>query len=93
MRKEIEVESGTAEKVMLKSLRGLKAVSDQTGKHNSIKKLARFSDLAEDKLEGAVEKLSPNEKRRMLKAFSELNRVVTLIVNTQPEEVIEAAVV
>lgn len=55
---------------------GLRAVSDQSGKHRSIDRLAKMTDLEGTDLNQAVNRLSNTERRDMLKAFAELDRVV-----------------
>ena len=59
--------------------KGIKKIANQNGKHTSIKKMAKMTDLREEQLSLAVSKLSGREKKRMLNAFTELDRVVHAI--------------
>jgi len=63
--------------------KGIRKVTDQTGKHKSINKMAKLTDLKGDHLTLAVMKLSDVEKKRMLHAFAELDRVVHVITKVE----------
>jgi hypothetical protein len=72
-----------SEEVAIGIAKSIKAISAQSGKHTSIKKMARLTDLKGEQLVTAVEKLSDREKRSMFQAFSELDRVVHLIKKSE----------
>lgn len=62
---------------------GIKKITNQSGKHTSIKRMAKLTDLKGDQLALAVSKLSLREKKQMLHAFAELDRVVHVISKSE----------
>jgi hypothetical protein len=82
MRKNIELEAPSPE-VAHNIVKGLKKISDQTGKHKYIARIAKLSDLPENKLELTASKMTSRERRNIFKAFLDLERVVHTIANTE----------
>lgn len=64
-------------------VKGLKRVTEQTGKHKQIARLAKFTDMSYAKLSVAIDKMSDRDKRDMLKAAADINRVVREIQKSE----------
>lgn len=82
MRKNIEMEAPSPE-VAHNIVKGLRKITDQTGKHKYIARIAKLSDFPSEKLEQTASKMTPLERRNIFKAFLDLQRVVQTIANTE----------
>lgn len=65
---------------------GFKKLSEHAGRQNQLTKLIRFTDLPANKLASAIDKMSSRDKRDLLKAAADINRVVREIQRSEISE-------
>jgi hypothetical protein len=63
--------------------RGIKKITDQTGKHKSIARMAKLTDLPENKLDQTVSKMSFSERKNIYRAFLDLQRVAQSVAKAE----------
>lgn len=58
---------------------GIRQVAAKSNRHRSIAKMAKLTDYSGQSLNEAVSKLSDRERKDMLRAFAELDRVISKV--------------